>query len=101
MLEKAQDLMGARSVYGEAYTQDGVTIVPVAAVRGGGGGGGDERDNGGGGFGLTARPVGAYVIKDGDVEWKAAVDLQRVIIGGYLVAVAALLALRSVAKARR
>ena len=54
-------------------------VIPVAAaVRGGGGGGGDDSNNGGGGFGLQARPVGAYVIRDGEVEWEAAVDATRI-----------------------
>ena len=47
---------------------------PGGTVGGGGGGGGDNEDNGGGGFGLGARPVGAYVIKNGEVTWKPAID---------------------------
>jgi uncharacterized spore protein YtfJ len=101
ILEKAQEAMSARSVYGEPHTEGGATIIPVAAVRGGGGGGGDERANGGGGFGLSARPVGAFVIRDGEVEWKPALDYERVVIAGCFVAVAALLTFRSVATRRR
>lgn len=100
MLERAQESMSARSVYAEPYKEGGLTIIPAAAVRGGGGGGGDERANGGGGFGLSARPVGAYVISDGGVRWKAAIDLERVIISGYVVAIVALLTMRSLKKQR-
>jgi uncharacterized spore protein YtfJ len=102
ILERALESVGARSVYGEPYEQDGVTIVPVAAVRGGGGGGQDERANSsGGGFGLTARPVGAYIVRDGNVQWKAAIDVERLIVGAYAVAIVALLTLRSLVGARR
>jgi enoyl-CoA hydratase len=38
-----------------------------------------QRDNGGGAFGIGAKPVGAYVIKDGDVSWQPAVDVNRII----------------------
>ena len=73
-----QDVMTVRRVYGEPYQADGVTVIPVAVIRGGGGGGGgegtgDQNGNtgsgvgGGMGFGVNARPVGVYVVKDGDV----------------------------------
>ena len=101
ILEKAQDAMSAKSVYAEPYTEGAATIIPAAAVRGGGGGGGDERANGGGGFGLSARPIGAFVIRDGNVQWKSAVDYERVAIAGLLVAAVALFTIRSVATRRR
>ncbi len=101
ILEKAQDAMSARSVYAEPYTEGGTTIIPVAAVRGGGGGGGDERANGGGGFGLSARPIGAYVIRDGDVRWMPAIDYERVAIAAFLVTGAAALPIWSGATRRR
>jgi uncharacterized spore protein YtfJ len=91
LLEGARDAITARRVYGEPIEREGVTVVPAAAVRGGGGGGGDAEDNGGGGFGLAARPVGAWVIRDGDVSWRAATDLTRL---GAIVAVALLGALK-------
>ena len=54
-----------------------------ARVSGGGGGGGghdkDGQEGQGGGFGVQARPAGAYVIKDGNVRWMPAVDVNRVI----------------------
>ena len=55
--------MTVKRVYGDPIERDGLTIVPAADVRGGGGGGGDSENNGGGGFGLTARPVGVYVVE--------------------------------------
>lgn len=86
LLSGARDAMSARRVFGDPIEQDGVTVVPVAAVAGGGGGGGDAENNGGGGFGLRARPVGAYVIKDGEVSWKPAIDASRLTLGWQIVA---------------
>jgi len=49
-----------------------------------------------GGFGLNARPVGAFVIKGDEVTWQPAIDINRAIIGGQIVAVVAVLTLRAV-----
>jgi uncharacterized spore protein YtfJ len=86
LLSGARDAISVRRVFGDPIEHDGVMVVPVARVGGGGGGGGDAENNGGGGFGLGARPVGVYVIKDGQVSWRPAVDPVRV----ALVVVAAL-----------
>ena len=71
--------MSAKRVYAKPVKADGVTVIPAARVMGGAGGGnGDGLDGAGqegAGFGVMARPVGAFVIKDGDVRWKPAVDL--------------------------
>jgi uncharacterized spore protein YtfJ len=99
VVNQARDAMTVKRVYGEPYQEDGVTIIPAAAVIGGGGGGGDTEGNGGTGFGLSARPVGAWVIKDGDAVWRPAIDLNRVILVGQIVAIVALLSLRSIFKA--
>src|SRR4051812_23570952 len=74
LLRGAREALSVTRVFGEPHEQDGVTVIPAASVRGGGGGGGDKEDNGGGGFALMAKPAGAYVIKDGDVRWRPAVD---------------------------
>jgi len=52
------------------------------------------------GFGMSARPLGVFLIKDGDVVWRPAIDVNRAILGGQIVAIAALLLLRTVVKAR-
>ena len=95
LLEGARDAITARRVYGEPVEREGVTLVPAAAVRGGGGGGGDAEGNGGGGFGLAGRPVGAWVIHDGEVIWRPAVDLTR------LAAITAVALLATVRMLRR
>jgi uncharacterized spore protein YtfJ len=106
VLGEATDALTVKRVFGELYERDGVTVIPVASLFGGGGGGSGEAPEGqggsgsGGGFGVSARASGVFVIKDGAVSWNPALDLTRVILGGQLVAVAAILAIRSVLKAR-
>jgi uncharacterized spore protein YtfJ len=80
MWKGARDAITVKRVYGDPVKSEGVTLVPAAAVRGGAGGGGDSQGNGGGGFGIVARPIGAYVIRDGNVTWRPAVDLNRVLL---------------------
>lgn len=92
LIEGARDAISVKRVYGDPVEENGVTIIPAAAVRGGGGGGGDAEGNGGTGFGLTASPVGAYVIKEGEVSWKPAVNPNRMILGWQIVAALLVLA---------
>ncbi|HSC51115.1 MAG TPA: hypothetical protein VLD16_12700 [Gaiellaceae bacterium] len=101
LLRGAQDAMAAKRVYGEPVEREGVTVIPAASVGGGGGGGGDNENNGGGGFGLKARPVGAYVVSGDKVEWKPAIDVQRMMVGWQVVAGLAVLAVWSLARRRR
>jgi uncharacterized spore protein YtfJ len=105
LLSQAKDAITVKRVFGEPYERDGVTVVPVAAVRGGGGGGGGEGPSGegsgsGSGFGISGRPVGIYVIRNGQVSWQPAFDLNRVILGGQIAAIALFLTLRATAKSR-
>jgi uncharacterized spore protein YtfJ len=88
LLRGAQDAITVQRVYGEPVETEGVTIVPAAAVRGGGGGGGDAEQNGGGGFGLQARPVGAWVIRGGEATWSPAVDVNRIVVFAFLLGLA-------------
>jgi uncharacterized spore protein YtfJ len=103
-ISAARDSITVGRVYGEPYERNGVAVIPAAAVQGGGGGGGGEdqegQKGGGGGFGLRARPVGAYVIRGEQVSWEPARDLNRIIIGGQLLALVALLVVRSIARGR-
>jgi uncharacterized spore protein YtfJ len=83
LVSSARDSVSARRVFTEPVEKDGVTIIGVAAVGGGGGGGQSQDEKGqrgeGGGFGLAARPVGAYVLKGGKVNWVPAVDVNRLL----------------------
>jgi uncharacterized spore protein YtfJ len=84
-VERTRDAMTVKRVFGDAYEKDGVTVIPAAWVAGGGGGGGDVEGAGGGGFGLAAFPVGAYIIKDGEVTWRPAVNVTVVVVAGLFV----------------
>jgi uncharacterized spore protein YtfJ len=98
MVKGAQDVLAVSRVYGEPIAKNGVTLIPAAEVSGAGGGGSDEANNGGGGFGVSARPVGIWVIRGDDVEWEPAVDATKVAMRGMLVAIVFLFVLRSVVK---
>jgi len=90
VLTNAQEALSVRRVFGDPIQTDGVTIIPVAKVGGGGGGGGKASEQAGVGFGLSARPAGVYVIRNGDARWRPAVDVNRIILGGQLVAITAM-----------
>ena len=103
-IEAGRDSITVRRVFGEPYERNGVTVIPAASVQGGAGGGSGEQPDGqtggGGGFGIRARPVGAYVIRGEQVRWEPAFDLNRAILGGQAVVLAALLVLRSLRRRR-
>ncbi|REF99235.1 hypothetical protein DFJ67_5266 [Asanoa ferruginea] len=52
-------------------------------------------------WGCRPRVSACFVIRDGKAAWRPAVDVYQVIIGGRLVAIAALLVVRALIKARR
>jgi uncharacterized spore protein YtfJ len=105
VIAQARDTLTVKRVFGEPYEKDGVTIIPAARVQGGAGAGGGEDPQGqgkgsGSGFGVTARPVGAYVLREGELSWRPAVDVNRIILGGQAVVIVALLTIRAIIKAR-
>ena len=85
-IAQARDALTVKRVFGEPYEKDGVTIIPAARVRGGAGGGSGEGAEGegkgsGSGFGITAHPVGAFMLREGELSWRPAVDVNRVLLG--------------------
>jgi len=104
VLQAAKDAITVSRVFGEPYERDGLTVIPAATVGGGGGGGHGHDPKGqegeGGGFGMMGRPAGAYVIKDGQVSWRPAVDPNRVIVIAGLVLVTYLLSRPRLVRAR-
>jgi uncharacterized spore protein YtfJ len=99
-IDTAERAMTVKRVFGEPYREDGVTIIPVARLIGGAGGGEGEAPAGqgqgeGSGFGVSASPAGVFVIKGDQVAWRPAVDANRALIGAVVVAVVALLTVRS------
>lgn len=109
LLARATDSLEAKIVFAEPVEKDGITVIAAARVVGGGGGGSGMDQRGqqgeGGGLGLVARPVGAYVIKNGELRWEPALDVNRVVATIGAVAITALLVagrvLRGHLKARR
>jgi uncharacterized spore protein YtfJ len=102
VVNEAKGAMRASEVFGTPYEKEGITVIPAARIAGGAGGGGDQQDPqaGGVGFGVSSRPIGAFVIKDRNVRWEPAVDINRVILMGQVVAIVALLTVRAIVKAR-
>ena len=109
LMQQARDSLRVTQLFGEPHERNGVTVIPVASVRGGGGGGQGEGSGpegvgtgsgSGGGFGLAAKPAGMYVIEGDRVRWQAAVDVNRIVLGGQIVMVVALLVLRSILRHR-
>ena len=95
-ISRAQDAITVRKVFGEPFEKDGLTVIPAARVMGGTGGGTGQDESGqqgeGGGFGLVARPAGAFVIRDGEVTWRPAVDPTTVIAAGTAITIVAIVA---------
>lgn len=103
VLEEAKNVFTVNRVVGEPYEKNGVTLIPVASIGGGGGGGTGTSKDGegtGGGMGISVRPLGVYVIKGDSVRWVPSIDATRIILGGQLVAIVAMLAIRSMVRAR-
>ena len=110
-IRAGRDAMTVDKVFGDPYQVDGVTVIPVARLRGGAGGGGGggsgpesdtefegeseiavestasrEGSGMGAGFGMMAAPAGVYQIRDQEVVWKPAVDVNRLIKGFQVLA---------------
>ena len=94
LLTTIRETLTARRVFGEPIERDGVVVIPAAVVYGGGGGGVGVPQGEGGGFGLLARPTGAFVVKDGTARWVPALDVNRLGVVAGVVAVVWLLARR-------
>jgi uncharacterized spore protein YtfJ len=105
LLSKVTDNLTVARVFGEPIHHGEILIVPVARIRGGAGGGGGtgatatEQGSGGGG-GIDAKPAGVFVIKQGSVSWRPAVDVTRIVLGGQLVGVVIALVVRSILRRR-
>ena len=102
-LDVLPEVLTVKRVFGDSYEADGVTVIPVATIRGGGGSGGGEdekKESGprglgaGAGLGVVARPVGVFVIEGQTVTWRPAVDVTRIVLSGQLIALAGLLVFR-------
>lgn len=92
LVSSARDIFSARLVYAEPVERDGVVVIPAAAVFGGGGGGGDGSGalpvRQGAGFGVFARPAGAFVVRGESVTWVPALDVTRLGLAAAVTVVA-------------
>jgi uncharacterized spore protein YtfJ len=86
-VNEMQQEVRPNNVFGAPIQVDGVTLLPAMMVRGGAGARGGDR--GGAGYGVRARPVGIYVLRDGKVSWRPAVDVNRIIWGGQMIGLVA------------
>jgi uncharacterized spore protein YtfJ len=102
MVSRSQDAATVGRVYGEPHEKDGTTVIPAARVSARGGSGAARGgEHSGGGFRADAEPVGAFVIRNGGVEWKPVFDLNGTVRRGQLVGVVALLVIWALIKALR
>jgi uncharacterized spore protein YtfJ len=109
LIQQAQDALTVKRVFGEPYERDGVTLIPAASIRrcrwrtrrGRDADGAGSGSGSGGGFGLVAKPAGVYVIEGNQVRWQPAVDVNRIILGGQIVAIVLLFVLRGAFRRRR
>jgi uncharacterized spore protein YtfJ len=91
LLSKATGGLNAGTAFGPIIERDDCVVIPVAFVAGGGGGGDElEGPDGvagatGSGVGGITWPIGAYVIKEGNVRWMPAVDVTLIALGGLVV----------------
>ncbi|WP_051274827.1 hypothetical protein [Cellulomonas sp. URHD0024] len=106
----ANESFAVRRVFGDAYERAGALVIPVARVwgaTGSGSGGGEmglphhgeegaaeksasEGHGGGGGYATHVKAVGVFVVDDSGTHWQPTLDVNRVILGGQLVAAAVL-----------
>ncbi|MGN9780716.1 GerW family sporulation protein [Nonomuraea sp. ZG12] len=109
LVEQAKDSATVKRVFGDPIQHGDILVIPVARVAHGGGGGsgegrkpaGETGSGGGGGYGVGATPAGVFVVKNGDVRWHPAVDVNRIVLGGQIVGIVLLLTLRSIFKRSR
>jgi uncharacterized spore protein YtfJ len=84
-LDRITDNLSVRRVFGAPVERDGTTVIPVAIVIGGAGAGGDEVGGSGGGYGIWARGLGVYSIREGQVRFVPAVDVTLLALAATVV----------------
>jgi hypothetical protein len=97
----------SRSV-GEYGRNDEFHACPVGLAQAGPcaskvhGGGHDEQghDGEGGGFGVGARPAGAFIIKNGNARWRPVVNVNRLLMTVGAITIVYMIIRGSVEKAR-
>jgi uncharacterized spore protein YtfJ len=87
LLKKIDEHLAVGSAFGPPQEQDGTLLIPVALVAGGGGGGIDNSsgEKGGSGFGGVVYPLGAYVVRGGQVKFVPTFDATLAIAGAMFL----------------
>lgn len=89
-----RDALTSRAVIGDPIVTDDVILVPVTRTSGATCQcGGCGKGSGGSGLMTRSRPIGAFVVNDGKVSWHPAFDFTRMILGGQVVGLAAIVAI--------
>lgn len=109
LVEQSKDSATVKRVFGDPVQHGDILVIPVARIAHGGGGGsgegrrteGETGSGSGGGYGVGATPAGVFVVKNGDVRWHPAVDVNRIVLGGQIVGIVLLLTLRAIFKRGR
>jgi hypothetical protein len=97
-----KDAMTVSRVFGESYqsTESPLSRLPRCERRWGRWwrrkrtGRGRHRHRRGARIRRDRSALGVYIVKDGEVSWQPAIDVLRIVVGGQLLALAAILALR-------
>ena len=117
-LRVARDALTVRRAFGEPIRHGDLTLVPVARVGGGAGSGYGSGEmgagtsaaeatgegsgsGGGGGFGVRVKPLGVYAVQGSQVSWRPALDVNRVTLGGQVLAAVAVVAIACSLRRRR
>ena len=87
-----REAITVKRVYGEPIEREGLHHRTKVDVRGGVAAAAIPRTTAAA-AGLTARPVGVCIVKDGQVEWEPASDASRIAIMGMVTSIVALLVL--------
>jgi hypothetical protein len=92
-ISAARHVISVKRVYGDPYEKNGLAVIPAAIVGGvAASASGDQTvdESGERACGLMARPSGAWIIQGDQVTWKPAIDVNRIVLGGQIIAFTAI-----------
>lgn len=76
-LTDGRQVTSLRRAFGEAIASDGVSLIPVARVSCGATGRGSRRV-----VGVKVRPLGAFAVSAGAVQWIPITHRRRIVVAG-------------------
>lgn len=98
IVEPLQNSAAVKSVFGDAVSAQGKTVIPVARIAYGFGGGSGKRgrqespdEGGGGGGGIVAIPIGVFEITDSQTRFISLHENRKVLAGALIGLCAGLL----------